>query len=48
MARMTGLGAPDALPEPGPDTPSAVGAALSVLRFRYEMLEELGHDDSGE
>jgi len=43
-----GLGAPDALPEPGPDTPPAVGAALSVLRFRYEMLEELGHDDSGE
>jgi len=36
------------LPEPGPDTPPAVGVALSVLRFRYEMLKELDHDDSGD
>jgi hypothetical protein len=41
------LGAPDTLPEPGPDTPSAVGAALRVLRFRYEMLKELDGDHDG-
>jgi uncharacterized protein DUF5691 len=40
------LGAPDALPGPRPDAPPAVGAALSVLRFRYEMLKELAHDHS--
>jgi hypothetical protein len=38
------LGAPDSLPGPRPDAPPAVGAALSVLRFRYEMLKELTHD----
>jgi Family of unknown function (DUF5691) len=42
------LGAPDALPGPGPDTPPAVGVALRVLRFRYEMLKELEDDDSGD
>jgi hypothetical protein len=40
------LGAPDALPGPRPDAPPAIGAALSVLRFRYEMLKELAHDHS--
>ena len=34
------LGVPDTLPEPRPDAP-VVGATLSVLRFRYEMLKEL-------
>jgi Family of unknown function (DUF5691) len=34
------LGTPDTLPEAPPETPAA-GAALSVLRFRYEMLREL-------
>jgi hypothetical protein len=38
------LGAPDTLPEPGPDAPPAVGAALRVLRFRYNMMKELGDD----
>ncbi|MGH3254253.1 MAG: DUF5691 domain-containing protein [Streptosporangiaceae bacterium] len=38
------LGAPDALPGPRPDAVPAVGAALRVLRFRYEMLKELAHD----
>jgi hypothetical protein len=38
------LGAPDALPGPRPDAPPGVGAALRVLRFRYEMLKELAHD----
>jgi Family of unknown function (DUF5691) len=38
------LGAPDALPEPRPDVPPAVGAALGVLRFRYDMLKELEDD----
>jgi Family of unknown function (DUF5691) len=41
------LGAPDALPEPGPGAPPVVGAALHVLRFRYNMMKELsddGHD----
>ncbi len=38
------LGAPDALPGLRPDAPPGAGAALSVLRFRYEMLKELGHD----
>jgi hypothetical protein len=41
------LGAPDTLPEPGPDTPPTVRAKLRVLRFRYDMLKELnddGHD----
>jgi Family of unknown function (DUF5691) len=41
------LGAPDTLPEPGPDAPPVVGVALRVLRFRYDMMKELsddGHD----
>jgi hypothetical protein len=38
------LGAPDALPAPRPGAAPGIGAALSVLRFRYEMLKELGHD----
>jgi hypothetical protein len=41
------LGAPDALPEPRPDSPPVIGAALSLLRFRYDMLKELD-DDSGD
>jgi hypothetical protein len=41
------LGAPDALPRSAPDTPPAVGAALRVLRFRYEMLKELDDDHRG-
>jgi hypothetical protein len=42
-----GLGAPNTLPEPGPDAPPAVSAALGVLRFRYEMLKELDGDHDG-
>jgi hypothetical protein len=38
------LGAPGALPEPRPDALPVVGAALDLLRFRYEMLKELDHD----
>jgi Family of unknown function (DUF5691) len=41
------LGAPDTLHEPPPDAPPVVGAALSVLRFRYEMLRELDDDHGG-
>jgi Family of unknown function (DUF5691) len=41
------LGAPDALPGPRPDAVPGVGAALRVLRFRYEMLKELA-DDHGD
>jgi hypothetical protein len=40
------LGAPGTLPEPRPDAPPAAGAALSVLRFRYDMLKELDDDGS--
>jgi hypothetical protein len=42
------LGAPDALPEAGPDAPRVIRAVLSELRFRYDMLKELGDDDSRE
>jgi len=35
-------GAPGTLPEPGPDTPPVVRAVLTALRFRWDMLEELG------
>ncbi len=42
-----GLGAPETLPALRPDTPPAVGAALGVLRFRYDMLKELDHDKRG-
>ena len=41
------LAAPGTLPEPGPDTPPAVSVALTVLRFRYDMLKELT-DDPGD
>jgi hypothetical protein len=40
------LGAPDALTAPEPGAPSAVRAAIRVLRFRYEMLKELDGDYS--
>jgi Family of unknown function (DUF5691) len=38
------LGAPGALPAPGPDASPVTGAVLSVLRFRYDMLKELSDD----
>jgi hypothetical protein len=41
------LGAPDTLPAPRSDAPPVVGAALGVLRFRYDMLKELD-DDHGD
>ena len=37
-----GLGAPGTLPEPGPDTPPVIRSVLVALRFRWDMLEELG------
>ena len=42
------LGAPDALPDPGPDAPPVVREAVRVLRFRYDMLKELGDDHDGD
>ena len=42
------LGAPDALPEPRPDAPPVIGAVLSLLRFRHDMLKELDDDDGGD
>ncbi len=42
------LGAPGALPHPGPDAPQVVRGAVRVLRFRYEMLKELGDDHDGD
>ncbi len=39
-----GLGAPGALPEPGPGAPPAVAGVLAALRFRWDMLKELAHD----
>jgi hypothetical protein len=42
-----GLGSPDGAdgpPRPGPDAPAGVRDAIGVLRFRYEMLKELGYD----
>jgi hypothetical protein len=47
------LGAPDTLPEPRLDAlpgPAAqlMGAALGLLRFRYDMLKELDDDDHGD
>jgi hypothetical protein len=38
------LGAPGALPQPEPGAPPGVKGAISVLRFRYEMLKELDDD----
>jgi hypothetical protein len=42
------LGAPGTLPGPRPDAPPVIGAVLSVLRFRYDMLKELDDDESGD
>jgi hypothetical protein len=39
------LGAPGALPATGPEAPPLAGEAVRVLRFRYEMHEELKDDD---
>lgn len=41
------LGAPGALSRPGPEAPPATREAVRVLRFRYEMLEELD-DEHGD
>jgi hypothetical protein len=41
------LGAPGALPDPPPNAPAVLRDAVRVLRFRYEMLEELD-DDHGD
>jgi hypothetical protein len=41
------LGAPGALPDPPPNAPAVLHDAVRVLRFRYEMLEELD-DDHGD
>jgi len=41
------LGAPGALPEPPPGASPAIKDAVRVLRFRYHMLKELGHDSAG-
>jgi hypothetical protein len=42
------LGAPGALPHPGPDASPVVREAVRMLRFRYEMLKELGDDSDGD
>ncbi len=41
------LGAPGARPDPLPGAPPAVRDAITVLRFRYDMLKELDDDHSG-
>ena len=41
------LGAPGALPRPEASAPPGVHDAISVLRFRYDMLKELDDDHSG-
>jgi len=38
------LGAPGALPQPEHNAPPGVTGAISVLRFRYDMLKELDDD----
>jgi hypothetical protein len=38
------LGGPDGVPGPEPGVPAAVRNAITVLRFRYEMLKELDVD----
>ncbi len=38
------LGAPGVLPGLAREAPSALRHEIEVLRFRYEMLKELGHD----
>ena len=42
------LGAPDALPDPGPGAPPVVREAVRVLRFRHDMLRELEVDHDGD
>jgi hypothetical protein len=39
------LGAPGGVADPEPGVPAAIRNAIMVLRFRYEMLKELEHDD---
>jgi Family of unknown function (DUF5691) len=39
------LGAPGVLPVPEPGVPPVLDEAVKVLRFRYEMHEELKHDN---
>ncbi len=41
------LGAPGALAEFPPQAPNSLHTMLAVLRFRYEMLKELGYDHRG-
>ena len=41
------LGAPGAVPGPEPGVPAAVRNAITVLRFRYDMVKELDVDHSG-
>jgi hypothetical protein len=38
------LGAPGAMPGPEPGAPAGLYDTVGVLRFRYDMLKELGHD----
>jgi hypothetical protein len=40
------LGGPGAVPGPEPGCPAAVRNAITVLRFRYDMLKELDNDHS--
>ena len=38
------LGAPEVMPDPAPNAPAALYDAITVLRFRYDMLKELDDD----
>ena len=40
------LGAPGAMPDPEPGAPAILYDAITVLRFRYDMLKELDVDHS--
>ena len=40
------LGAPGVMPDPEPGAPAIVYDAITVLRFRYDMLKELDDDHS--
>jgi len=40
------LGGPDGVADPEPGVPAAIRNAITVLRFRYEMLKELDLDHS--
>jgi hypothetical protein len=40
------LGAPGAIPDPEPGAPATLYDTVGVLRFRYDMLKELGDDYS--